>query len=214
MVTTHASSLLSDSADLVSAARAHWWVWSSKIAFSALGKPGGEDADPQRNDNAFWWMPGARWRQQLLATESHRPSAASSLSLLTGLCARLRLRQWVWKGARIPFQLLFLSSEPKQQASFSVLAPSLALGLTLSGSLPATLFPSCTQALYLHWRFSVSNLKQAQQPVSHRCPAPSSANSLFPLTERFFCEKQITKHVLAFLIHKGVQSHWDLENRH
>lgn len=76
MVTTHASSLLSDSADLVSAARAHWWVWSSKIAFSALGKPGGEDADPQRNDNAFWWMPGARWRQQLLATESHRPSAA------------------------------------------------------------------------------------------------------------------------------------------
>lgn len=47
MVTTHASSLLSDSADLVSAARAHWWVWSSKIASSALGKPGGEDADPQ-----------------------------------------------------------------------------------------------------------------------------------------------------------------------
>lgn len=211
MVTTHVSSLLSDSADLVSAAGAHWWVWSSKIAFSALGKPGGEDADPQCILVNAWST------LETAASGQRKPPSICSFQPVsphrTGtLCQALPKAVSVKRykdpfPASLPFLrakaasvLLCVSSFSGSGSHSLRKSASHTLPFLHSGSLSPLTFPSDTG-------LSVSNLKQAQQPVSHRCPAPSSANSLFPLTERFFCEKQITKHVLAFLIHKGVQSH-------
>lgn len=119
-------------------------------------------------------MPGARWRQQLLAKESHRPSAAFQpvSPHWTGTLCQAPPKAVSVKRCKDPFPaslpflrakaasvLLCVSSFSGSGSHSLRKSASHTLPFLHSGSLSPLTFPSDT-------RLSVSNLKQAQQPVS------------------------------------------------